>query len=186
MSAPQPRPAPDWTIAHWLNAPPAFSLTGLKGRVVMAVAFQMLCPGCVSHGLPQGQRVRAAFSEEDVAVIGLHTVFEHHAAQGSKEALAAFLHEYRISFPVGIDAPSPDGGIPETMRAYNLQGTPTTILIDREGRLRLSKFGHVEDLLLGASIATLLGEAPVIAPDTDGAGCSEEGCRAPDQRSSLP
>jgi hypothetical protein len=163
-------PAPDWQIAEWLNAPATLSLAGLKGRVVMAVAFQMLCPGCVSHGLPQAGRVRAAFGEDEVAVIGLHTVFEHREAQGSKEALAAFLHEYRIKFPVGIDAPSPDGGVPETMRAYNLQGTPTTILIDREGRLRLSKFGHVEDLLLGASIATLLAE--------EKAGCSEEGCRA--------
>lgn len=103
-----------------------------------------------------GAAGESAFPESDVAVIGLHAVFEHHAAQGSKEALAAFLHEYRIKFPVGIDAPSPDGGVPETMRAYNLQGTPTTILIDRDGRLRLSKFGPVEDLLLGASIATLL------------------------------
>jgi hypothetical protein len=131
----------------------------MRGRVVFAIAFQMLCPGCASHGLPQAQRVRAAFSDGDVEVIGLHTVFEHHEAQGPKEALAAFLHEYRIAFPVGIDRPASGGGAPETMRAYNMQGTPTTLLIDREGRLRLQKFGHLDDLVLGASIATLLAEA---------------------------
>lgn len=173
------RMAPEWTIAHWLNTPTPPSLAALRGKVVMAVAFQMLCPGCVSHGLPQAQRVRAAFSAKDVAVIGLHTVFEHREAQGSKEALAAFLHEYRIAFPVGIDAGAPGGGVPLTMRAYNMQGTPTTILIDRDGRLRLSKFGHIDDLLLGASIATLIGEAPMIAPGADDKGCNEEGCRAP-------
>jgi hypothetical protein len=168
------RPAPDWSISCWLNAPAPIALPDLRGKVVFAVAFQMLCPGCVSHGLPQALRVRAGFAEADVAVIGLHTVFEHRVAQGTREALAAFLHEYRIGFPVGIDAPSPDGGAPKTMRAYQMQGTPTTLLIDREGRLRLSRFGHVDDLALGAFIATLLGE---VAPSADGSACNEEGCR---------
>ncbi len=171
------RAAPDFAISHWLNTTP-LSLAALRGKVVFGVAFQMLCPGCVSTGLPQASRVRAAFGESDVAVIGLHTVFEHHEAQGSKEALAAFLHEYRIGFPVGIDAQTPGGGVPQTMRAYAMQGTPTTILIDRDGRLRLQKFGHLDDLVLGASIATLLGEAPAVAPGADGTACDEEGCRA--------
>lgn len=177
------RAAPDFAISHWLNAPDLnrgapLSLAALRGKVVFATAFQMLCPGCVSTGLPQAQRVRAAFGAGDVAVIGLHTVFEHHEAQGSKEALAAFLHEYKIGFPVGIDAQTPGGGVPRTMRAYAMQGTPTTILIDREGRLRLQKFGHLDDLVLGASIASLLGEAPAVPPGADGTACDAEGCRA--------
>lgn len=171
------RPAPAFEVVQWLNAKAPVTLDALKGKVVLAVAFQMLCPGCVSQGLPQAGRVRAAFSKDDVEVVGLHTVFEHHEAQGSREALAAFLHEYRIGFPVGIDAQSPGGGVPLTMRAYNMQGTPTTILIDREGRLRLQKFGHLDDLILGASIATLLGEAPTAHPSADGAACDDEGCR---------
>lgn len=178
------RAAPPFSIAHWLNAPAPPSLEALRGRVVLAVAFQMLCPGCVNHGLPQAGRVRAAFSKADVEVLGLHTVFEHHAAQGSKEALAAFLHEYRIGFPVGFDRQTPGGGVPETMRAYNMQGTPTTILIDREGRLRLQKFGHLDDLILGASIATLLGEAPAVTPSADGSGCGDEGCAVDHARAS--
>lgn len=177
---PEPRPAPDWTVAHWLNSEMPRGFPALRGKVVFAVAFQMLCPGCVSHALPQAGRVRAAFSEDDVAVIGIHTVFEHHEAQGSKEALAAFLHEYRIKFPVAIDAPSPDGGVPVTMRAYNMQGTPTTMLIDRDGRLRLQRFGHVDDLFLGASIATLLGEAPLQEALTLNAAnsCDDGACSA--------
>lgn len=171
------RTAPPLSIADWLNAPAPLSLDALRGRVVFAIAFQMLCPGCVSHGLPQAQRVRAAFSRDELEVIGLHTVFEHHAAQGSKDALAAFLHEYRIAFPVGIDRATPGGGIPETMRAYNMQGTPTTLLIDRSGRLRLQKFGHLDDLNLGATIATLLGEEP--ATHDDAAACDGGVCPAP-------
>jgi len=59
----QPRPAPDWQIEHWLDAPSP--LEELRGKVVLAVAFQMLCPGYVSHGLPQAIRARDAFAEND-------------------------------------------------------------------------------------------------------------------------
>jgi len=147
--------APEWEIAHWLNTPP-LSLAGLRGRPVLAVAFQMLCPGCVSQGLPQAQRARTVFAETDLVVLGLHTVFEHHEAQGTREALAAFLHEYRINFPVGIDAQDANTRLPRTMSAYGMRGTPTTLLFDRAGQLRLHQFGHLDDMRLGAVIASVL------------------------------
>lgn len=121
-------------------------------------AFQMLCPGCEAHGIPQAQRVAEIFKGEPLTVIGLHTVFEHHEAMGL-ESLRAFLHEYHVRFPVGVDAAGPDGDpMPCTMRAYAMQGTPTTLLIDARGRLRRQVFGVHDDLLLGAEIGTLLAE----------------------------
>lgn len=175
--------APEWHIAHWFNTPQPIALADLRGRVVLAVAFQMLCPGCVSHGLPQASRAREVFPESDLAVIGLHTVFEHHEAQGAPAALAAFLHEYRIGFPVGLDTTGARRDLPETMRVYGMQGTPTTLLIDRAGRLRLHQFGHLDDLRLGAAVATLIGESP-LAVDAAAPGaaagqahCDADGCR---------
>ncbi len=180
------RAQPLETIA-WLNTAAPISLEGLRGKVVLIEAFQMLCPGCVSHSLPQAMRVRQFFSEKDVAVVGLHTVFEHHSAQGTKEALGAFLHEYRISFPVGIDAPSDHGGPPKTMSAYQMQGTPTAILIDRNGYLRKQKFGSEQDMVLGAEIMSLLKEdQPTgfdkVTPLPDQAGCTDEGCVIPSNK----
>jgi len=151
------REAPDWQIAEWLNSDQPLALGDLRGRVVVALAFQMLCPGCVAQALPQMQRIRDAFPESEVAVIGLHTVFEHHEAQGRRDVLAAFLHENRIGFPVGIDAQG-DGMLPQTMGAYAMQGTPTVLLIDRAGRLRMQRFGHIDDLRLGAAIASIAAE----------------------------
>ena len=110
------------------------SLAELRGRVVAIEAFQMLCPGCVSHGLPQAQRIADTFGD-DVTVLGLHTVFEHHDAM-APVSLEAFLHEYRIGFPVGIDAHDQPDGMPLTMASYQLRGTPSLILIDRAGRVR--------------------------------------------------
>lgn len=150
-------PAPELQVARWFNVETPLTLAALRGKVVVIEAFQMLCPGCVSHGLPQAQRVRRLFAEAQVAVLGLHTVFEHHAAM-TETALAAFLHEYRIAFPVAVDAPSDAGPVPRTMAAYGLRGTPSLLLIDKQGRLRREFFGQVEDLVLGAEIAVLLGE----------------------------
>ncbi len=153
-----PIAAPPLQVDRWLNTDAAITLDSLRGKVVVIEAFQMLCPGCVSHGLPQAQRIATTFSPDDVAVLGLHTVFEHHAAM-TPVALEAFLHEYRIDFPVAVDRAGIDGPIPQTMRAFGMQGTPTLCLIDAEGLLRHQYFGRVEDLVIGAQIAGLLFEA---------------------------
>ena len=44
--------APELAITRWFNAANNLTLAGLRGEVVVIEAFQMLCPGCVSHGLP--------------------------------------------------------------------------------------------------------------------------------------
>ncbi len=155
---PSPDTAPELQVSQWLNTGAPLTLAALRGRVVVLHAFQMLCPACVSHGLPQAVRIRAAFGEDDVAVIGLHTVFEHHAVM-TAAALRAFVHENRLAFPIGIDQPAAHGDLPLTMQAYALRGTPSLVLIDRRGRLRLSHFGHLDDLRVGALLGRLAGEA---------------------------
>ncbi len=154
----QPTLAPPWHISEWLNTPTALDLEVLRGRVVVACAFQMLCPGCVSHAIPQLKAIHELFASQGVTVVGLHTVFEHHEAM-TVTSLRAFVHEYGIRFPVGVDQPANDGRpIPQTMAAYRMQGTPTLLLIDREGRLRRQIFGHTADLRLGAEIMRLIDE----------------------------
>jgi hypothetical protein len=164
-------PAPEFEVSAWLNAPGPLTLASLRGKVVAAYAFQMLCPGCVTYALPQAKQMEALFGRHELAVLGLHTVFEHHAAM-NPEALAAFLHEYRIGFPVGIDLPGEDGPIPRTMARYRMRGTPTLLLFDRAGRLRHSLFGHQADMQAGALVGALLAE--------DAAQCDEMGCRLPE------
>ena len=147
---------PEFSVTRWLNAKETPALADLKGKVVAVLAFQMLCPGCVSHALPQMQKLRERFSEEDVAVLGLHTVFEHHDVMTPK-ALEAFLHEYKFSFPIGIDKPNGEN-IPETMLAYEMRGTPTLLIYDRQGRLRRHYFGRPDDMVLGAEIIAMVLE----------------------------
>lgn len=159
--------APELDVSEWVGEPPAETLAGLRGRVVLVEAFQMLCPGCVSHGLPLAKKVRATFGGE-VVVLGLHTVFEHHEAM-TVAALRAFMYEYRITFPVAVDRPQ-GVGLPATMELYRLQGTPTALLIDKAGHLRANAFGTVDELSLGAHLGSLLAEPDSAARSLTRAG----------------
>jgi len=170
-------------VSAWLNgAAPA-----TDGKVVAVHAFQMLCPGCVAHGIPQAVKMQQAFPE--MVVIGLHSVFEHHDVM-TPRALEAFIHEYRLPFPVAVDRPVPASPVPATMRHYALRGTPSLLLFDREGRLRLNHFGSIDDMVLGGVIGSLLAEQPGSsatdgaaargAQHSGGAGCEADGCTRPE------
>jgi hypothetical protein len=147
-----------WAATQWFNCDAPPRLVDLRGKVVVLHCFQMLCPACVSHGLPQAGKIHRLFPER-VAVIGLHTVFEHHAAM-TPVSLAAFIHENRLGFPIGVDAPvEASFPLPATMAHYQMRGTPSLLLFDTRGALRSHRFGGVDDMLVGAEIATLLAEA---------------------------
>ena len=154
-SAFDPEKPPELAVTRWFNTPDPLTLASLKGRVVAVLAFQMLCPGCVSHALPQARKLSRQFSDDQVAVIGLHSVFEHHAAMGP-EALEAFIHQYDWRFPIAVDTPaSGEPGLPKTMAAYEMRGTPTLLLFDRQGRLRRHYFGQLDDMRLAAEAMAL-------------------------------
>jgi peroxiredoxin len=146
--------APELQVQRWFNTTAPLTLEGLRGKLVVVHAFQMLCPGCVSHAIPQARRLHEFSKGRDLVVLGLHTVFEHHAAM-TPVSLEAFLHEYRISFPVGVDQAGA-GAMPKTMETYRMRGTPTTLVIDRDGRLARHSFGAEDDLALGLFLGELL------------------------------
>lgn len=156
-------------VERWINSDP-IDLTTLRDRVVLIEVFQMLCPGCVRSALPQAQRVHRAFDRDELVVLGLHSVFEHHDVQGRPEALAAFVSEYRFTFPIAIDRPIEGRAIPSTMARYGLQGTPSTLLVDRAGRLRHVSLGTLDDIVLGAHLGRLLTEPspPATSPPPGG------------------
>ena len=147
--------APEIAVSRWFNTSEPLTLSALRGRPVLLHAFQMLCPGCVAHGTPQTQRAFDLFKHSDLQVIGLHTVFEHHAAM-TPVSLEAFIQEYRLTFPIGVDESAEGTPMPITMARYGMQGTPTSILIGRDGSIVHHGFGQQTDMALGAIIAAEL------------------------------
>lgn len=173
-----PAPWPPLRVSRWFNTPLPITLDSLRGRVVVVHAFQMLCPACVAHGLPQLVTLRQTFAEDQVTVIGLHTVFEHHGVMGA-QALQAFIHEYGLGFPIGVDEADPSHAVPRTMAAWGLQGTPSLVVLDRQGRLALKHFARLGDMALGAVVGQLLarpGEQESLAQECSGDRCGPPPC----------
>jgi len=74
--------------------------------------------------------------------------------QGDKEPDALrFLETYRLPYPVGRDA----GGA--VAKGYGVDGTPTTYVIDRAGRVAASYVGSLEPEQLSRLLEAALGRA---------------------------
>ena len=157
-----PTCAPELLVHAWFNTDRPLALECLRGRVVVLAAFQVLCPTSIASGVPQARRIYETFAPSDVAVIGMHTTFEHHNAF-SPAVLKAFIQEYRLKFPIALDQPNPAGPIPHTMERYKMRGTPSLVLIDRHGVVRKHAFGAVDDLRIGAEIGALTQESQTAA-----------------------
>src|ERR1700721_2251003 len=116
--------APELHVQTWFNTDRPLLLSTLRGRVIVLTAFQVLCPNSIGSGVPQAQRIYETFAPSDVAVIGLHTTFEHHDAFNAA-VLKAFIQEYRLKFPIALDQPNSAGPIPHPMERNNRRGTQT-------------------------------------------------------------
>ncbi|MFK8068476.1 MAG: TlpA family protein disulfide reductase [Gammaproteobacteria bacterium] len=74
------------------------------------------------------------------------------------DALKVFAHEYQLRFPIAVDRPSESHVIPVTMQKFSLEGTPSLIIVDKKGQMRVNHFGRMSDMELGYLIGLLLHE----------------------------
>lgn len=151
-----PESPPEFTTSKWLNADKKIALKDFRGKVIVVAVCQIACPGSVKFGLPQAERIRKSFTSAEVAVIGLHMAFEKFDQQ-TPDKVQAFLNDSGITIPVAYDKPNGEG-LPQTMKDYELQGTPAILVFDRQGRLRRHYLGAVDDLRIGAEIMGMLME----------------------------
>lgn len=132
--------AKDLIIDKWLNTNEGFHFKVNGPYIKVIYVFQMLCAGCIYREIPQAQEFYKKFNSAQVKVIGLHSVFENHKAM-EPHALEVFISELKLSFPVAIDKRLEGEWMPETMKSYNLQGTPSLIIIDHQGQVKICHFG---------------------------------------------
>ena len=50
-------PVSAWQVNQWFNCQQPVDINQLQGKVVLLHAFQLLCPSCISHGMPQAERI---------------------------------------------------------------------------------------------------------------------------------
>ncbi|MDH4283202.1 MAG: hypothetical protein OEV36_11160 [Myxococcales bacterium] len=200
------QPAPAWNIERWFNAPDDFSLDRLRGRVVALHAFQMLCPGCVAHGIPQAQRIAASFASEDVAVVGLHTVFEHHEAENVEyniDAKRGYFLDATLQNETLVVTPGETVDLTINYRAWSREGCPACsyrIVVGFEGdyagyaalgsgAYQETGGGSVGEAVISVTTPSTAGQHGIYAALN--AGTPEEGedlyeSRFPDERRYIP
>jgi len=109
------------------QAEPVFDLASLHGRVVYLDFWASWCAPC-RQSFPWMQSLQATYAPEGLTVVAVNVDRERRAAD-------RFLAQYPVQFAVHFD---PQGSVAE---AFQIHGMPTSILIDRQGKVRYTHIG---------------------------------------------
>jgi peroxiredoxin len=97
------------------------TLADLEGKVVVLNFWASWCPPC-RFEMPDFETAWNEFRDRDVVFVGV-------AVSDFEEDARSFARETGITYPIGFD------GEGETAVAYGIKTLPTTVFIDREGRV---------------------------------------------------
>ncbi|MGI5450309.1 TlpA family protein disulfide reductase [Streptomyces sp. CA-243310] len=127
-------------------------VTSLKGKVVVLNVWGSWCPPCRAEA-PYFAKVSKAMADagKDVAFVGLNT------RDNSKQNAASFEETYGITYPSLYD---PDGKLMLRFPkgTLNPQSIPSTIVLDKEGRIAARTLVAVNEEQLRSMIDPLLAE----------------------------
>ncbi|MEU1122837.1 TlpA disulfide reductase family protein [Streptomyces sp. NPDC005899] len=123
----------------------------LRGKVVVINAWGSWCPPCRAEA-PYLNKVAEEVKAKGVEFVGIN------ARDGDRSLPRAFEDNYGMSYPSLYD---PAGklllsGFPKG--TINAQSLPTTIVLDREGKIAARVLGAVDDSELHKAIDPLVGE----------------------------
>jgi len=211
--------APNLKLGKWVQGVDT-NLDGEGDNVKLVEVFQVNCPGCFMHSIPEIINIYNKYKMEGLSVFGVATAFEDYdkntlenlemllttgeVVGDTKQALTQYGQldngklQFKIPYPIAMDSLVKEGGEPsmekmtsfinqqipnfesqpeeyknqiyarvkeyykskeytaETFETYSLQGTPSTILVDRKGILRDVSFGSTANL--EAMVQKLLNE----------------------------
>ena len=201
--------APNLKLGKWVQGMDTnFDKEG--DNVKLVEVFQVNCPGCFMHSIPEIINIYNKYKGDGLSVMGVATAFEDYdkntlenlemllttgeVVGDTKQALSQYGQlnngklQFKIPYPVAMDSLVKEGGEPsmekmtafinqqipnfesqpedyknqiyarvkeyykskeftaETFEMYSLQGTPSTILVDRKGILRDVSFGSTANL----------------------------------------
>lgn len=120
--------APDFQLPTIDGEP--FVLATLRGRVVVLNFWATWCPPCVEE-MPSLERLHRALAGEGLAVVGA-------AGDGKAADVQSFTRRLGLTFPQLHDEGS---AVAHRYRAY---GYPTTVVVDRAGRVAAVYLGPAQ------------------------------------------
>lgn len=155
----------DFTLTDLRGQP--LSLSSLLGQVVIVDIWGTWCPPCRAE-IPSFIRLQNEFGPQGLQIIGLN--YEHGPTEQEViKAVEQFIQEFGINYPCALGTDQIQQQVP------GFEGFPTTLFIDRAGRVRAKLVGLHDHALLQALVEQLLAEGPASPADagrvsTNGAG----------------
>jgi peroxiredoxin len=137
------QPAPTFTTTDASGQ--SISLEDLRGQVVLLNFWATWCAPCRAE-MPELDAVAEAHRDAGFQVLAINVLED-------AEAVRRFGKELNLNLPLLLDR---EGTI---YRAYNVQGMPTSFLVDRDGVIRDVRYGVVSRGALERRLATLLAPA---------------------------
>jgi peroxiredoxin len=139
--------APDFTLKNLEGE--EIALSKLKGRVVLLDFWATWCGPC-RESIPHLIDLYNNFQSKGFTIIGMSVDKEK-----EEETLRRFVKSMDIPYPVVL---SPE----QLARQYGISGIPTTLLIDREGKIleKIVGFNSTIAKHLTSKISELTGEKP--------------------------
>ncbi|MFB5610064.1 MAG: TlpA family protein disulfide reductase [Nitrosarchaeum sp.] len=75
MSAIIGQKAPNFAVSDWVQGAPT-NFDQEKDHIVLVEVFQVNCPGCFMHAIPEAIKIYNKYKDDGVRVIGIATAFE--------------------------------------------------------------------------------------------------------------
>jgi thiol-disulfide isomerase/thioredoxin len=149
------QPAPALEVAQWLGERPA-SLGELRGRPVLLFFWAHWCGDCKQQA-PVLAKLAEEYGRRGLVIIGPTQLYGYRARgeEATPEEELRYLDEVRQKFYGAV----PGMAVPvssENFRLWGASTTPTLVLIDRAGRVRLYHPGNLSYQELSPKIAALV------------------------------
>ncbi len=112
--------APEFTLKSLGNQ--EMTLASLKGKVVLLDFWATWCTPC-KEAIPHLIQLHKDYEDKGLTVIGMNV------DKGEEEVVRRFVRSMEIPYPILFASE-------EVTRSYGVSALPTTILIDREGKIR--------------------------------------------------
>ena len=122
------------------------------GDVLVVNFWYAACGPCRAEAADL-EKAHAEFAGEDVSFLGINTI-------DSAEAAAAFAETYGVTYPSAIASETPAIKLAFAEKTP-IQATPTTLVLDAEGRVAARIIGQLPDAsILTALVRDSLAESP--------------------------
>jgi cytochrome c biogenesis protein CcmG/thiol:disulfide interchange protein DsbE len=135
-------PAPDFTLEAADGR--QVSLSDFKGQVVLLNLWATWCPPCVRE-TPRLVRVYDKYRDQGFVILAINTTY-----QDDRAKVAQFVRDQRVSYLVLLDVNGEFG------QKYGARLLPTSYLVDRSGKIVMTKVGEVDEAQLEEQVQALL------------------------------